>query len=455
MTEPRKVVVIGGGITGLCAGYYAMKRHGRDAVAVLEAGPTPGGTAYTETVDGFTFEKGPNGFLDKEPKTLQWVRDLDLENRVVKANTLAARRFIYRNGALHEVKPPPAFLASKLLSLQGRLRLLGEPFIPQRVSEEEESIWDFAARRIGAESADTLVSPMVSGIFGGDAKQLHLASCFPRMAAMEAEHGGLVKAMLAKRKQKGSGQGSAMGPGGTLTSFNGGMAVLIDRAAEELGASLRLNTPAARIERADGVYRVQIEGGETLEAESVIVAAPAHVAAGLTHDLDADLGAALSEIPYASMTVVCTGYERKAIGHDLHGFGFLVPRTQQKRILGCIWTSTLFPGRAPKDKAILRTMIGGATDPGAVELDDEAFLAILREELFPMLDIQADPVVYRIYRWEKAIPQYTFGHQARLRRIEAAEARHPGLRFAGNSYRGVGINDCVLSALRALGEEVP
>ncbi|MBL7646411.1 MAG: protoporphyrinogen oxidase [Candidatus Hydrogenedentes bacterium] len=452
MTEPLKTLIIGGGISGLCAAFYAMKRNGADKTLLLEAGDSLGGTASTESTDGFTFEKGPNGFLDKEPKTLQWVTDLGLDSELIRANTLAAKRFIFRNGALHELQPPPAFLFSKVLSLQGRLRLMGEPFIPQRVSEEEESIWDFAARRIGAEAADTLVAPMVSGIYGGDARKLDLASCFPKMAAMEAEHGGLCRAMLAKKKAKGSGGGTAMGPGGTLTSFKGGMATLVNRAAEQLGDRARLSIPVSLIQKHECGYEVHCANGERFLTESVIVAAPAHAAAGMVSDFDAPLADALAAIPYASMSVICTVYERAAVGHNLNGFGFLIPRTQGKRILGCIWTSTLFPGRAPEGKILLRTMIGGASDPDAVKLDDGAMLDVIRQELFPILDIKSDPVLHRIFRWERAIPQYTFGHQSRVRAIETAEERHRGLRFAGNAYRGVGINDCVVSALKAVGE---
>lgn len=450
MTEPLKTLIIGGGISGLCAAFYVMKRDGADRMLLLEAGNTFGGTAGTESADGLTFEKGPNGFLDKEPKTLQWVSDLGLNSDLIKANTLAARRFIYRNGELHELQPPPAFLFSKVLSLQGRLRLMGEPFIPQRVSDDEESIWDFAARRIGAEAADTLVAPMVSGIYGGDARQLDLASCFPRMAAMEAEHGGLVRAMLAKKKPKGSG-GTAMGPGGTLTSFKGGMASLVNRVVERLGDRARSSMPVDLIQKTEQGYQVRCANGEQFAAESVIVAAPAYAAAGMVRQLDDALANALEAIPYASMSVICSVYNRASVGHDLNGFGFLVPRTQRKRILGCIWTSTLFPGRAPEGKILLRTMIGGASDPDAVSLDDDGMMVVIRRELFPILDIKADPEVKRIFRWEKAIPQYTFGHQGRVRAIEAAEERHPGLRFAGNAYRGVGINDCVVSALKAVG----
>lgn len=452
MPEPLKTLIIGGGITGLCAAFYAAKRYGPERVLLLEAGDTLGGTATTESVDGFTLEKGPNGFLDKEPKTLQWVTDLGLNPQVIKANDLAAKRFIYRNGQLHELQPPPAFLFSKVLSLQGRLRLMGEPLIPQRVSGAEESIWDFAARRIGAEAADTLVAPMVSGIYGGDARQLELASCFPKMAAMESEHGGLFRAMMAKKKEAKPGGGTAMGPGGTLTSFKGGMATLVKRAGEQLGDRAQRNMPVTTIEKVEGGYTVRCANGETFTAESVIVAAPAHAAAVMVRGLDGNLAEALAAIPYTSMSVVCTAYDQATVGNKLNGFGFLIPRTQGKRILGCIWTSTLFPGRAPQGKILLRTMIGGATDPEAVKLDDETMLEVIRKELFPILDIKADPILHRIFRWEKAIPQYTFGHQSRVHAVEAAEERHPGLRFAGNAYRGVGINDCVVSALKAVGE---
>jgi oxygen-dependent protoporphyrinogen oxidase len=241
-----------------------------------------------------------------------------------------------------------------------------------------------------------------------------------------------------------------MGPGGTLTSFGGGIATLMNRAGEVLGDCVRTGMPVTAIEAGDSGYTVRTTSGDTFQAESVIVAAPTYAASEMVRELDDALSTALAEIPYASMAVVCSAYNREDVGHDLYGFGFLVPRTQQKRMLGCIWTSTLFPGRAPEGKVLLRTMIGGASDPEAVGERDETLLDTLREELFPILDIKADPVMHRIYRYEKAIPQYTFGHQARLRAIEAAEERHPGLRFAGNAYRGVGLNDCVVSALRAV-----
>src|SRR5690606_8568172 len=183
-----------GGVTGLCAAYYLQREFGQGKVALLEAAPSPGGTARTDATEGFLCDWGPNGFLDREPRTLEWVNDLGLGSDLIQANTLAARRFIVKDNRLVEIVGPPRFFTSPLLSVPGRMRLLWEPFVPQRTEAAPESIWNFAARRIGPEAADTMVSPMVTGIFGGDAKQLSLEHCFPRMAAMERDHGGLYKA---------------------------------------------------------------------------------------------------------------------------------------------------------------------------------------------------------------------------------------------------------------------
>jgi len=478
MSRPVQVAVVGGGITGLCAGYYLARALGPEQVMVLEAGETPGGTAQTEIAGGYVCEWGPNGFLDKEPKTLQWAAELGLGERLLRADASAARRFVFKGDKLHEIKPPPAFLKSPLLSLRGRARLLCEPLIPAKRDETPESIWDFAARRIGREAADTLVTPMVSGVFGGDAKQLSLAHCFPSMAAMEREHGGLFRALRARRKAEPGA--SPMGPKGTLTCFAEGMGLLTETAAAQLGPCLRLgarvtalgrarvparrfeDTPEARAEdrpltpplsrreREPEGFALTLATGETITTEQVIIACPAYAAADFLAPLDAALAETLASIPYASIAVLCTGHARSQVAHDLHGFGFLVPRTEGLRALGCLWSSSIFPAHAPQGKVLLRTMYGGATDPGAVALTDAQLLALFQEEVGRTLGVSGEPDLVRIYRWERGIPQYDLEHGARLEAIEAAERRHPGLHFAGNAYRGVGLNDCVVSAHRAL-----
>ena len=442
----KNIIIIGAGMTGLCAGWYLQKRLGPDAVRILEASDAPGGTARTARENGFTCECGPNGFLDKEPKTLEWLDDLGLGSDLVRAQEAAAHRFVFRNGALHEIKPPPAFLLSPLMSIRGRARLLCEPFIKAKRSDDPESIWDFAKRRIGREAADILVSPMVSGVYGGDAKQLSLAHCFPIMAEMEREYGGLFKALRAKKK---SGS-AAMGPRGTLTSLPEGIGRVPETAAAALGEALVTNCTVTRVQKVGECFKVETSTGETHEAAAVIVAAPSYAAAEFCAPFGRDLTGALQSIPYASIAVVCAGFKREQVAHGLNGFGFLVPRLEGMRALGCLWSSSIFPNRAPEGHVLLRTMYGGATDPDAVKLSEDEIMALWAKEIAPIVGAEGDPTHLRIFRWAKGIPQYTLGHGVRLRAIEAAEDEYPGLIFAGNAYRGVSLNDCVLSAHRAV-----
>lgn len=448
MTSNYRAAVVGGGVTGLCAAFYLARQFRRDRVVLLEGSDELGGQTRTSRSQGFVNDWGPNGFLDREPLTLQWVSDLGLSDQLVKARAAAAKRFILRGGRLREIPlSPPGFLLSDVLSVRGRLRVLCEPLVKSR-GTETESLWDFGARRIGKEAADFLIDPMASGIFGGDSRNLALAACFPRMTEMEHEHGSLFAAMRAKRKQ--GRRSSAAGPAGTLTSFADGIGVLPERAASSGDFKARTGAVVSTITREADGYVLRLESGEAVRAENVVVALPAYAAAGVLRDLDSTLAATLQEIPYAGMTVICAGYRREKVGHPLDGFGFLVPRAEGRRLLGCIWTSSVFEGRAPKGWVQLRTMVGGATDPGAVNLSDAELLATFRREVGPILSIDSDPEFLEVYRWKRAIPQFVPGHVDRVRRLEHAESLHPGLVLAGNAYRGVGLNDCVVSAHRAV-----
>ncbi len=449
MREEVKTVIIGGGVTGLCATYYAAENFGRESVLLLEASDYVGGQTRTERADGFHCDWGPNGFLDKEPLTLDWVESMGISDSKVKCNEAAARRFIMKDDRLLEVSGPPKFFLSPLLSVRGRLRVCCEPLIKAKRNGEPESVWSFGARRIGREAADMMVSPMVSGIFGGDAKSLSLEHCFPRMAQMEAEYGGLFKAMIAKRS-KGD-KVSAAGPSGTLTSFDGGIGVVAETAAKLLRDRTRNNTKALSISKRDsGGYTVKTDGDLTVDAESVILAVPAYAGAVMTSGLDSELSSTLDSIEYANMVVVCTAYRKEKVSHSLDGFGFLVPRNQGKRLLGCLWTSSLFPKHTPKDHVLIRSMFGGYTDQSAIEVNDTEILEQVAKEVHPLLGIDGQPDFVRIFRWPRGIPQYLLNHGEVLASIEAAEKRHKGLALAGNAYRGVSLNDCVVSARRAV-----
>ena len=470
----RRVVVVGGGVAGLATALAVSDRARAAGVAlelrVLEGGPRAGGNLRSERTDGYTVEWGPNGFLDNVPATLDLVRRIGLEGELQPADAAAARRFLYRRGRLHELAPQPLkFLASPVLSVRGRLRVLGEPWTRPKPAGVDETVHAFAARHIGEEAAAVLVGAMVSGVFAGDARSLSLASAFPKMAAMEEAHGSLVRAMLARGRERRAAKrrlaelrargeaapeltrpGGPAGPGGTLTSFGSGIETLIEglvAALDREGGAVETGRPALRLER-DGArrWRVVADGGEPVEADAVVVAIPAAPARALVAPLDEGFERALAAIPAAGLAVVALAYDAAAMGGAPAGFGFLAPRGEGLRILGCLWDSSIFPGRAPAGKVLMRAMIGGALDPAAVLLSDEELQTEVRGDLRRAMHLEAAPERVWIFRHPGGIGQYTVGHRARLEQIAAAESRNPGLHLAGQSYYGIAMNACIEKA---------
>jgi protoporphyrinogen/coproporphyrinogen III oxidase len=492
----KHVVIVGGGISGLTTALHLKDRSsgvpGGIHITVLEASDDPGGNIRTRRKEGFIVERGPNGYLDNVTATAALVRRLGLEGEVRKADESAAKRFLYRNGKLHPLPSGPvSFLFSPVLSPPGRLRVLAEPLARPRPEGVDETIFDFAARRIGREAASVLIDAMVSGVFAGNVRELSLASSFPKMAAMEAEHGGLVKAMLARMKERkaakrdvavkrGRGEdveeltrpGGPAGPGGTLTSFRQGMDTLPMALARDLGGAVRCGVEVAGVERMHGPgdsvavrpvgtgpmaspeksptshpsWLIRLASGEALPADAVLLAVPAPRAAPLLQGLDAALASVVSEIRTAPLAVVALAFDAAAMGGAPRGFGFLVPRGTGPRILGCLWDSSIFPGRAPDGKVLLRAMIGGAHDPEANALSDEELEGAVRRDLKAVMGLAAEPLFTRVYRWRLGIGQYTVGHQGRLDRIHTALARNPGLWVAGSSFYGISMNACIEKA---------
>lgn len=454
--RPR-VAVIGAGVSGLTVAFELSERAQRlpggiDLVC-LERSPRTGGNILTIARDGFVCEWGPNGFLDNSPPTLTLVRRLKLTERVVRAEETSARRFIFRAGRLREAPAtPPRFLRSDILPWGSKLRVLMEPLIPSKRDDRDESVFEFASRRIGRGAASVLVDAMVTGIYAGDVRSLSLPATFPKMRQMEAEHGTLFRAMLARRRaarESGESGGGPAGPGGTLTSFRGGMQELTDTLAAKLGGRLRLS---ARVESVGDLgrrgFRVHQAEGAPLDVDAVVLACPAWHAAPLVAPMDPELSGAMTGIGSASLAVVHLGYRDGTFGETPNGFGFLVPRGQGLRILGTIWASCVFPGRAPRGSVLLTSMIGGAHDPAAVELDDKTLVAAVREDLRRAMEIHADPFFVEIMRHPRGIPQYNLGHPERVRAIERRLGEHPGLFVSGNSYHGISVNACVEEAPR-------
>lgn len=450
----RRVVVIGGGVAGLATALHLKDRASSVAggldIVVLEASTRVGGNISTERTDGFTIERGPNGFLDNVAATRALVGRLGLEAQQERADSNAAKRFLFRGGRLRPLPSGPlSFLRSSVLSRRGRLRVLMEPVARPPPVGVDESIYEFARRRIGREAADILIDAMVSGIFAGDSQALSLASSLPKMARMEREHGSLVRAMLARRRRsKGSAKsGGPSGPGGTLTSFSQGLDVLTSRLASELDGIVHCSQPCTAIElENDGRYTVRTANDVSIDADAVLVATPAGPASLLLSPLDERLGAAVEAIPSAGLAVVALGFKAADVGGPPAGFGFLVPRCEGLRMLGCLWDSSIFASRAPKGFVLLRVMIGGAHDPSAVELDDTSLLAIARAELETTMNNRAAPILTRVFRHRLGIAQYVRGHREKLDRIESQLTHLPGLWVAGSSFYGVSINACVEGA---------
>ena len=457
--RPR-VAIVGAGIAGLSTAHAVRAMAPEVDVVVLEARDRAGGNIRSEQVDGYLCEHGPDGFLDNAPATLAFIEALGLSSRILPSRAEARRRFIFRGGRLHEVPMSPmTFATTRLLSTTAKLRVLAEPF-SARPWRHDESILGFAERHLGREAARVLVGSMVAGIFAGDASELSLRACFPKMHDMESRYGSLFRALFAKRSSRSSNGVGA--PAGHLTSFRGGMEELIDAAAAALGPAVRTGCgvtaiqirsrgpePRPRLVGARG-YSLAA-GGRRIEADAVVLAGPASESANLLLPFAPAAAAPLGAIQTAPLAVVCLGYDAGALTASrgaLNGFGFLVPRGEGPRILGALWESSIYDGRAPAGKALVRVMIGGATDPDAVRLSDGDLLGVVRTDLERTMGVRLAPEFVHIVRHARGIPQYTVGHGVRLERIDAALTSYPGLFLGGNSYRGVSVNACIEDAPR-------
>jgi len=456
----RRIVVIGGGVSGLSAAYFAKTlahRNGHPVqVDLFEREPRPGGKFQARFEDGFIVEAGPNGFLDSKPWTLALASELGMEKDLLPSDQSASRRFIYSKGRLHEIKPPPAFLFSPLLSPLARVGMVRELFASITPAGEDTTVAEFGIRRLGKEVVEKLLDPMVSGIFAGDPYQMSLRASFPRIAQLEEQSGGLIKAWvrlgLERRKAKKRGEefgisSGPSGPGGVLTSFGKGVSQLTDRLAMNLGEHFHENTRVERIEDDCGRLKVVWDKGEA-QADSIILATPADSAAAILQRSAPESSRILSRIPYSPMSVVGVGYDLNKLTEPPKGFGFLIPRVERRKILGALWTSSIFPGkRAPEGKYLIRVMVGGARDHETPFLPDDELVSTVKTELAATMGLTAEPSFITVIRWPKAIPLYTVGHLSRLAQAESLLPR--GIVLAGNAYRGIGINDCVREAEQA------
>ena len=450
-----KIGIVGAGISGLATGHTILARNPQAELTVFEAGPRSGGKVITEvTPEGYLCEWGVNGFLDKSPPTLELCRELGID--VLPADVSAKKRFVFSEGELHKLpEKPPEFFTSNLLSPGGRLRVIGEVF-SGRAKKPDETLAEFGTRHLGKEAFEKLIDPMASGVFAGDARNMSLKSCFPRIHEVESEHGSLIRGLIKLQKaarKAGKKDTPGPGPGGILTSFEDGMSAMTDALAARLGSRVRYNSPVQGIGREGSRYRVGLEGGGEEFFDALVLASPAYAQAAMLADFAPGLSKLIGGITYPSLAVVCLGYEKRHVGSRMDGFGFLVPSREKRDILGTVADSNVFPNRAPDGHTLLRTMVGGARSSELALLPEERLLDVVQSSLKDIMGITAEPVFAKIYRHERAIPQYLVGHSDRLDAIEKELESHPGLVLTGNAFRGVSLNDCVVNA-RATAEKL-
>ena len=441
-----RIVVVGGGVSGLTLAYRLEQRLPAAEVVVLEQSPRLGGKVETLCRDGFRVEAGPNGFLDTNPATLDLCRELGLGDRLTAASEAAGRnRFLLLNGKLQKLPGSlSSFLTSGVLSWRGKLNLWAERFRPPRRDDADESIDAFARRRAGREVAETLADAFVTGIHAGDPALLSVRAAFPRLAAMEREQGSVTKGFAAaRRKRRAEGTARA----GRMWSFREGLGFLIETLRGRLRTPPAVGVNVRSVRRApEGGWRVHADGRDAWTADAVALTCPAYEQAAIVADEDAELAPEVVGIPYTRVAVVALGFRSTDMPMSLDGFGYLSPQRERRDVLGVQWCSSIFPERAPPGTVLLRALCGGWNRPEIVGWDDDRLLTAVRGELGQTMGVRAAPVFHEIVRWTKAIPQYHLGHLERVARIEERAARHPGLYLGGNAYRGVAVNDCVEQA---------
>jgi oxygen-dependent protoporphyrinogen oxidase len=446
------VIVIGGGISGLAAAYWLRQRGCN--IVLLEQGERVGGVMRSERIGGFLFEHGPTSLMTNHPDVLRFCDAVGLADRLVEANPFSRRRYVMRGGRLLPLPGGPAdFLRTSIWSGAAKLRLIAEPFIAPNRSDHEESVAQFITRRFGREVLEYGFDPFVSGVYAGDPERLSMQSTFSRLVEWERSSGSVVKGILFGRRaeRRRADTPSAGKPASPLKrrffSFQEGVAELPLAIGRQLGDAVRLNSRVTRLSPSGTGWTVEASEAkrpQTYQARAVVLTAPAPVTAGLVEPFAPAAARALNEIPYAPIAIVGLGLRRSDVGHPLDGFGCLLPGREGRKLLGSLWSSTIFPGRAPEGMVTLTNYLGGAKRPELLDKCDDELIALTLNELHTWLGVTGEPQAVKVVRWPRAIPQYTIGHAQRLAAIESGLEKWPTLVPAGNYLRGVSVPDCIL-----------
>lgn len=471
----KRVIVIGGGVTGLSAAYRLKKLLPGLELRLVEAEGRLGGKVVTDRVETeygtFVVEGGPDTFISYKPAGIALCRELGIEGRLHGTNEKVHGSSVMKRGKLHKMPEgltgliPSKFgpmATTGLISWPGKLRMGLDLFVPPKRDGGDETLAAFVRRRLGNELYERLIEPLMSGIYAGDGEELSLAATFPQLRQSELEHGSLVMGMFAtKRKNrelarkaaeeaaKAKAEGRELPARKKWPAFvtpELGLAEIVEALEPHFAKEeLLLGTKVTALRREGAEWVAELDRGPALRADAVLMAAPAHGAAPLLRPLDGTMAEALAAIPHASTATLSVAYREKDLPKPFDSFGYVIPKAEGRSILAATFTSTKFPHRAPEGTVLVRAFIGRAGNDAGIDLSEEELLAMVKEELREILGIKAEPLFHRTFRWPLAMPQYVRGHLDRLAAIEAGVAKLPGLALAGNAYRGIGLPDCIAS----------
>ncbi|WPJ96509.1 protoporphyrinogen oxidase [Coraliomargarita algicola] len=443
----KKICIIGSGITAL-ARAWQLQQRGQDCV-VLECSDHIGGAIQSHREGDYLAEEGPNSIQVNSHEVDAFLKSVPgLEQRIVEASAEAKKRFILRDGQAQAVPMGPlSAMTTPLWSLAGKLRVLKEPFIPAIDTETEESAANFVQRRLGEELYQYAINPLIGGIYAGDPEQLSLRYAFPKLYALEQNHGGMIRGALAKMRM--ARQNDAPKVNKRIISFKNGLAELPGLLAKALNGSVHTSVSIQSIRQNEHGWQV-IWNGNSQHYDQVMLTTPAHTLGQLpiSESIKADLRP-LNNIDYPPVSVLSLAFKRASISHPLDGFGVLVPECEGRKILGALFPSSLFSGRAPEDEALLTVFVGGERQPELAVPHTKTLLTNVLPELESILGISSDPTFVHHKHWPRAIPQYKLGYGQQLAHMNAIEANYPGLKLAGNYRDGISLSYCIESAVKA------
>lgn len=472
--RPQRVVIIGGGISGLAAAHRLIERSAqsenkRPEILLLEASARLGGVIRTERRDGFLLEAGPDSFISEKPEAVELAKRINLTSRLIETNEARRKSFIVRKGRLHAVPEGFQLLApsrfwpfatTSIFSLTGKARMALDLILPRRATvngSHEESLAQFVRRRLGREALERMAQPMVGGIYTADPENLSLRATMPRFLEMEREHRSLIRAMWkqSRKVQASESKGTSGARYSLFLSFDEGMQALADGIIARLNdVSIRLNTRVESLAFDDATkqWKIGVSKEDTILADAICLALPAYASAKLLREADAQLSSELEAIPYASTATINFAYKRADIPHALDGFGFVVPFIERRSILACSFSSVKFAGRAPVGHVLLRAFVGGALQPEMFALEEEAMIEAARRDLQQLLGVRTEPLFAHVEKWPRSMAQYHLGHIERVGRIRQRLNANPTLKLAGNAFDGAGIPDCIRSGETAADE---